>query len=101
MAGTIYDITKVLDESSCLNCYVLVLGQYINIAIYCQSTNSISMSICPTYISIYHFYQLSNAYHNYWVHILHICSSSFTHLWSVVWSENVQLCEPVLCILLH
>ena len=46
------------------------------------------------------FYPISNAYCNYWVHILHMCSSSFTYLWSVVWSESVRLCEPVLCVLL-
>jgi len=26
-----------------------------------------------------------------------LCSSGFTYLWSIVSSENVQLCEPVLC----
>ena len=30
-----------------------------------------------------------------------MCSSSFTYQWSVVWSENIQLCEPAVHILLH
>ena len=44
------------------------------------------------------FQQISNAYRMY---MLRMFRSSFTCLWSIVWSESVQLCEPVLSMLLH
>jgi len=80
-------------------------NKYINIPIYCQSNYSISMTI----FLIKYGYIVFAQYHNYRMHIvtnecisyIYMCSSSFTHLWLIVWSKNIQLCEPVLCMLLY
>ena len=81
---------KIKPQSTPLLILLVVLGLYINIATYLQSTYSIPIWIWLTLTLIYRFNPISNAY---WVHTLHKCGSSFTYLSSIAGNENVRLYE--------
>jgi len=66
--------------------------RYCNILPICLLNIHIDM---PYLILIYRFYELSNAYRNYWVHILHMCRYKF-HLSVVSCLEWKHCCMSLL-----